>query len=173
MTGDCTRSRKNLTKLCHCLIRYLGGVREPIPTYCFSLVLVKNGRRFLLVHEQKHGQGWYLPAGRMEPGETFADAALRETKEEAGIDVELEGVLKIQHTPRPDHQRIRVFFLARPKDDTAPKSVADEHSIEAGWFSLEETNALTLRGDEVQEWMKYVLANPVVAPLSMLSREVP
>lgn len=29
--------------------------REPIPTHAFSLVLVKSGRRFLLVHEKKHG----------------------------------------------------------------------------------------------------------------------
>lgn len=29
--------------------------REPIPTHAFSLVLVKSGRRFLLVHEKNHG----------------------------------------------------------------------------------------------------------------------
>jgi phosphatase NudJ len=139
--------------------------------FCFSLVLVKRGNRFLLVHERKHEQGWYLPAGRVEPGESFAMAAVRETREEAGIDVELEGILKVQHNPERD--RFRVFFLARPKDDALPKSVADEHSLEARWFTVDELTGVPLRGDEVEEWMRYVLDNPVVAPLSILSPEVP
>ena len=45
--------------------------REPIPTWCYALVVVRRGERFLLVHESSHGQLWYLPAGRVEPGETF------------------------------------------------------------------------------------------------------
>jgi phosphatase NudJ len=150
--------------------------REPIPTHAFALVLVRRGDAFLLVHERKHGEGWYLPAGRVEPGETFLEAAVRETREESGIDVELTGVLRIQHNPRgaPASTRLRVFFLARAKDATQPpKSTADEHSLEAGWFTLEEAGRLPLRGDEVQEWMRYVLKDPVVAPLSIFSPEVP
>ena len=146
---------------------------DPIPSYCFAMVIVKRGQRFLLVHERKHGQGWYLPAGRVEPGETFEAAALRETKEEAGIDVELEGILRLEQTPRGDHQRIRVFFLARPKDDMPPKSVPDEHSLEANWFEIAELAAISLRGDEVEEWLRYVLGGAPVAPLSILRRETP
>ena len=53
--------------------------RLPIPTWFFVLVVVRRGEQFLLVHERKHGQLWYLPAGRVEPGETFVEAAVRET----------------------------------------------------------------------------------------------
>ena len=49
--------------------------RDPIPTWFFALVVVRQGDRFLLVHEAKHGQDWYLPAGRVEPGESLTDAA--------------------------------------------------------------------------------------------------
>src|SRR5438128_3883572 len=98
--------------------------RAAIPTWFFAVVVVRKGDRFLLVHERKHGQGWYLPAGRVEPGETIAAAAIRETREEAGIPIELEGVLRIEHSPQPDGGvRCRVFFVARPADDTLPKSV--------------------------------------------------
>lgn len=145
--------------------------REPIPTHAFSLVLVKSGRRFLLVHERKHG-GWYIPAGRVEAGETFQHAALRETREEAGIDVVLEGVVKIEQRPGPSFMRLRVVFLARPKDDTPPKSVADEHTLEAGWFSLEEASKLTLRGDEVEALLASILdGTAVIAPMSILGIE--
>jgi phosphatase NudJ len=143
---------------------------HPLPSWCFSLVVVKLGRRFLLVHERKHGQGWFLPAGRLEPGETFADAALRETLEEAGIHVELEGVLRVEQTAGAE-QRMRVVFLARPRDDAPPKSVADEHSLQARWVTVEELAALPLRGDEVTYWLHGLLEHRIpVAPLSILEQ---
>ena len=64
--------------------------REPIPTFCFSLVVVQLGRRYLVVREASRGNLWYLPAGRVEPGETFQEAAIREAYEEAGIEVKFE-----------------------------------------------------------------------------------
>ena len=94
--------------------------RTPIPTWCFSLVVVRLGHRFLLVHERKHGQHWYLPAGRVEPGETFTEAAIRETREEAGIDVIPEGIIRIEHGPTTQGARMRAIFVARPRDDSPP-----------------------------------------------------
>lgn len=38
----------------------------------------------------------YLPAGRVDYGESFPTGAIRETQEEAGIPVTLSGVLRIQ-----------------------------------------------------------------------------
>jgi 8-oxo-dGTP pyrophosphatase MutT (NUDIX family) len=140
--------------------------REPIPTWCFSLVLVRLGRRFLLVHERKHGQLWYLPAGRVEPGETFAMAARRETMEEAGVDIVLEGVLRIEQTPMAG-ARMRVIFVARPADDRPPKSVADEESLGAGWFTLEDMADLPLRSQEVVELARSVHDGALVHPMSL------
>jgi 8-oxo-dGTP pyrophosphatase MutT (NUDIX family) len=113
--------------------------REPIPTWCFAVCIVRLGRRVLLVQEQKHGHLWYLPAGRVEPGETFAEGARRETLEEAGVPVVLEGIVRIEHTPHPTGSaRTRVMFVGRPADDTPPKTIADEHSLRAGWFDLDD-----------------------------------
>ena len=39
--------------------------RDPIPTWFFAPVVVRQGDRFLLVHEAKHEQGWCVPAGRV------------------------------------------------------------------------------------------------------------
>jgi phosphatase NudJ len=148
--------------------------RSPIPTWYFALVVVRRGvDEFLLVHERKHGQRWYLPAGRAEPGETLAQAALRETKEESGIDVVLEGVLRIEHSPAPDGTaRVRAIFLARPADVLAPlKRTADEHSLEARWVRLSALGTLELRGDEVRELFQAVANGRSYAPLDLLALE--
>jgi 8-oxo-dGTP pyrophosphatase MutT (NUDIX family) len=146
--------------------------REAVATWCFALVVVRFGRRVLLVRERKHGQLWYLPAGRVEPGETFVQGACREAFEETGVPITLEGVLRVEHSPRYDGSaRLRVFFAARPSGDGAPKSVADEHSLEARWVTLEELAALPLRGPEVAEVCRHVLAGGVVMPLAMLVAE--
>ena len=42
---------------------------------------------------RKYEQQWYLPAGRVEKGETLLDAAMRNTVEEAGISVIIKGIL--------------------------------------------------------------------------------
>lgn len=126
----------------------------------------------MLVHERKHGGGWYLPAGRVEPGETLADAAIRETDEEAGIPIVLEGILRIDRSPRPDGTvRMRVIYLAHPADDTAPKSEPDEESLEAGWFLPEQIEALPLRGDEVLRLIGDVERGAPVHSLSVLGQE--
>lgn len=145
--------------------------REPIPTWCFALVVVRKGDRFLAVHEKKHGQLWYLPAGRVEPGETFFQAALRETLEETGVPVVLEGILRVEHTPSPNGARIRVVFLARPADETPPKLFPDEHSLEARWVTLEELARLPLRGAGVLLLFRSVARGAPVYPLELLGEE--
>ena len=146
--------------------------KTPIPTWSFSLVVVRLGPRFLLVHERKHGQRWYLPAGRVEPGKTFFDAAHRETLEEAAVPITLDGIYRVEHTPQPDGSaRVRVVFGAHPSDDTPPKSRPDEESLEAGYFTLDEMHALSLRGPEVSTLFAQVTAGAPLYPLDVLTCE--
>jgi len=145
--------------------------RGPIPTHFFVLVAVRREDQFLLIHERKHGELWYLPAGRVKPGESFISAARRETLEEAGIPVEVDGVLRMEYSPSLLGTRVRLIFTARPADDSPPKSVADEESLEARWFTIEELKDLPLRGPEVLDIYYHLARDGFVAPLSLLGEE--
>ena len=145
--------------------------RDPIPTWCFALVVVRLGHRFLIVHERKHGQRWYLPAGRVEPGETFVEAAVRETREEAGIEIAVEGIVRVEHSPSPDGARMRVLFVARPLDDRLPKAAPDDESLGAAWVALDELDRYPLRGDEVRALFEHVARGAPIYPVSLLAHE--
>lgn len=130
--------------------------RAPIPTWCFALVVVRRGDHFLIVQESKYGQPWYLPAGRVEQGESFADAAVRETLEEAGIPVRVTGLIRVEHSPSPAGARMRVIYLAEPTDDTPPKTEPDDESLGAAWVTRDELAKYALRGTEVTELFDFV-----------------
>ncbi|MBK07236.1 MAG: NUDIX hydrolase [Deltaproteobacteria bacterium] len=145
--------------------------RPAIPTWFFSLVVVRLGHRFLMVRENKQGYLWYLPAGRVEPGESLIEAARREALEEAGIPIVIEGIVRIEHTPAQEGSRVRVIFVARPMDDSLPKKYADEHSLEAAWVTLEDLEYLPLRGEEVKQLFYYISNGAPIYPLELLAYE--
>jgi ADP-ribose pyrophosphatase YjhB (NUDIX family) len=63
--------------------------------------------------EPRHGL-WTLPAGFMELGETIAQAALRETMEEAKARVELGEIFTLLSVPHVD--QVHIFYRARLLD---------------------------------------------------------
>lgn len=142
-----------------------------ITTFCFALVAVRRGDRLLLVHEAKHGQRWWLPAGAVEPGESFEEAAVRETLEEAGVRVRLDGIVRVERSIVDGGARERVIFTATPLDDAPPKSRPDEHSLEARWCTVEEIGRLPLRGEEPLQLARYLAKGGAIHPLSVLTPE--
>lgn len=59
-----------------------------------AAIIVQDGRLLLVQRRVSEGSlSWQFPAGAVEPGETFEQAAVRETAEEAGLTVEAVKVL--------------------------------------------------------------------------------
>ena len=126
--------------------------KQPIATHSFALAVVERNGKFLLVQERKPGNPWYLPAGRVEPGETIYQAVVRETLEESGVLVTPVQLLSVEHTPSQDADRaskMRFIFHCDVVGNEATKTIADEHTVAAGWFTLNEITELHLRHAEV------------------------
>ncbi|TWT66978.1 NADH pyrophosphatase [Posidoniimonas polymericola] len=139
--------------------------------YLFSVVAVRRGDQFVLVQERKHGQRWYLPAGRVEPGETFECAARREVLEEAGIDVALTGLIGLEQSNTASGVRLRAVFTAEPVGDSPLKSSPDKHTLQAVWVRPSELGHYDLRGVEVASLLEYLAAGGPTASLEVLRRE--
>lgn len=142
--------------------------RAPIPTWYFALVVVRRGHRFLLTQEKKYGSTWSIPGGRVEPGENLVEAAVREVHEETGVPVRIDGILRVEHSPREENVRMRVLFTGTPLDDTEPKTTADDESLGAAWLTLDEIRQRKLRGAELRALLESVESGRQVFPLELL-----
>lgn len=136
----------------------------------------KDGK-WLAIKETKN-RGWWLPGGRVDPPEDFATAAVRECKEEAGIDIDIKGILRYEDNVSKDaFLRSKMIYYAEPKDQNQkPKDYKDSESEEARWVSRDdmlklEKEDVGWRGEELFEWSSYLESGGVIYPLSFLAKE--
>jgi ADP-ribose pyrophosphatase YjhB (NUDIX family) len=113
----------------------------------FVLAVVPHEGRYLVVQERDGT--YYLPAGRVEPGENLVAAIVRETIEEAKQLVGVLGVLAIDHDLGPQRQRIRFVFVCYRGVMLPTKNEPDHHSRGAAYLTREEIAKLPLRHPEV------------------------
>jgi 8-oxo-dGTP diphosphatase len=91
----------------------------PSPTV--DVVIALAGDRVVLVRRKYPPPGWALPGGFVEEGETLEAAAVREAKEETGLDVTLTDLLYVYSDPRRDPRRhtVAAVFLGRAAGEPA------------------------------------------------------
>jgi 8-oxo-dGTP diphosphatase len=84
-------------------------------------VIALPGDRVVLVRRGSPPPGWALPGGFVDEGETLEAAAVREAREETGLEVTLAELLYVYSDPRRDPRRhtVSAVFLGRAAGDPA------------------------------------------------------
>jgi ADP-ribose pyrophosphatase YjhB (NUDIX family) len=104
--------------------------RNPLPTVDI-IIEVKGG--IVLIERKNPPYGWAIPGGFVDYGESVEDCAVREAREETGLDVRLKDLLYVYSRPDrdPRHHTLTTVFIATA--DGLP--VAADDASAAGVFS--------------------------------------
>jgi 8-oxo-dGTP diphosphatase len=129
--------------------------RNPLPT---ADVIIEVGRRIVLVRRKNPPEGWAIPGGFVDAGETVEAAAVREGLEETGLTVTLTALLGVYSDPArdPRHHTVSAVYIGRAEgtplggddaaeaqlfgEDDLPSPIAFDHAkILADYFHYKKT----------------------------------
>jgi ADP-ribose pyrophosphatase YjhB (NUDIX family) len=128
---------------------------NPLPTV--DIIIELEGRGILLINRKNYPFGWAIPGGFVDYGESLEDAALREAKEETGLEVKLLRQFHAYSKPErdPRHHTISTVYIAKAHgtplaaddavevgiftEDALPSRIAFDHrEILADYFALKK-----------------------------------
>jgi 8-oxo-dGTP diphosphatase len=96
-----------------------------------AAIVINDKNEILLIKGPK--RGWEMPGGQVEEGESLTQAAIRETKEESGIDIEIIKFCGIFQNI--GNSICNTLFLAKPIGGELTKT---PESLDVGFFPIDE-----------------------------------
>ncbi|MFB7465204.1 NUDIX hydrolase [Streptomyces sp. NPDC056224] len=122
-----------------------------------AAVVVREGRVLLVRRRIAEGNlSWQFPAGKVEPGESREDAAVRETKEETGLEVVSRGLLG--ERVHPASGRMMSYTACDVVSGNAHVAAAREVA-EVAWITRAQIPEYVPQGlfEPVQQYLDVVL----------------
>jgi 8-oxo-dGTP diphosphatase len=113
------------------------------PELCVGAVVVDDERLLLIRRGHAPASGeWSVPGGRVEPGETLAEAVVRELREETGVEGVCGALLGVVERFEDDRHLVILDYtvhLLEPQEPTAGDDAA-----EAAWVPVPEAGEMRL-----------------------------
>jgi 8-oxo-dGTP pyrophosphatase MutT (NUDIX family) len=126
------------------------------PTGAGALVWDKSRQIVLVRHAPDGGwpEGWATPGGLAESGETPESCAVRETKEETGVDIRITGLTRvILYFVANDHRVVPFTFFQFEAEAIGGVPRLGKEIAEVAWFDRLPDN-MHFRADYVDAWMR-------------------
>ena len=111
--------------------------------------VIKNDDKILLIQEGKpncYGK-WNVPSGHLEENEDILAAAIREVREETGLNVKLAGLLGVYNNQFENNNSIQFSFLGEVEDGSEPMFDGKE-ILDAKWVEMPAVSEYDLRDRE-------------------------
>jgi 8-oxo-dGTP diphosphatase len=107
------------------------------PELCVGAIAVDEERLLLVRRGRGPAAGsWSIPGGRVEAGETLAEAVLRELAEETGMEGVCDELVGWVERMGPDHHFVILDFAVTVLEPREPR--AGDDAAEAEWVPLDE-----------------------------------
>jgi ADP-ribose pyrophosphatase YjhB (NUDIX family) len=155
------RLRRALEPLIRRVLHFYWRFSRPATLGVRGLVIDGSGRVFLVKHS--YVEGWHLPGGGVETGETMLEALTRELAEEGNIKVAgqpvLHGMFFNKRASRRDH--VALFIVRDFRQDAAPQP--NYEIVEHGFFAPDALPEGTSRGTRAR--LAEVLESAAVSEL--------
>jgi 8-oxo-dGTP pyrophosphatase MutT (NUDIX family) len=144
-------------------VEYLNDPAAPAPNSlvpaCGVLAADEQGR--LLLQRRRDTGQWALPMGRMELGETPSQCAIRETREETGVQVEVTGLLGVYSDPGhivaygdgEIRQAYEVMLLGRPVEG---KPAVNDEASDVRWVAPGDLATLDIHPTQWRQLNDYL-----------------
>src|SRR5262249_28841819 len=118
-----------------------------------------NKGRIAIVRRPRYGGEISLPKGKIKKGETEASAALREVREETGLEAKIKKYAGSTHYLLGDVLKVVSYFLMRAKGKEAVGS-RDQEEVEAVEWTTPEQAVAMLTHEEDRALIRAVFALP-------------
>ncbi|MGH3090471.1 MAG: NUDIX hydrolase [Rubrobacteraceae bacterium] len=118
--------------------RDIRGRPQDLPRTDVGYALIADeisGKVLMVCNRRSSGLSWSLPGGAREPGETLEETVIRETREETGLDVVVEGIVAVGERLRNSHVLIATFLARRVGGVAALQK--DEEVVKVEWAPFE------------------------------------
>ncbi len=129
----------------------------PAPITAVGVVCLRGDEVLLIRRGSPPRLGeWSLPGGRIEPGERAVDAALRELREETGVEAEITALIDVVDGIFPEAGRhyVLIDYAARW---LSGEPVAGDDALEARFVALDQVDEL-VDWDETRRVIQVALA---------------
>ncbi len=105
-----------------------------MPGLAVNVVVIHEGK--ILLTQREDFETWILPGGGVEEEESLAQAAIRETKEETGLNIELTSLVGVYSRLSNMFTAHAVLFTARPIGGEIKCQEGETIAVE--WFAFDE-----------------------------------
>jgi 8-oxo-dGTP pyrophosphatase MutT (NUDIX family) len=120
------------------------GWQRPVQAAGGVVLRRQDGRpvEVALIHRPAYDD-WTLPKGKLDPGETHEEAALREVKEETGLAVHLgDPAGQVEYRDRKGRPKVVRYWTMEPVGTTGGEFVPNDEVDRLRWVSLAEAGPI-------------------------------